>query len=82
MIIGINMETNDNFGWYTDFCACDVSWISNYSFEKEILIKRGCMVSIIPHMIQYDERTKIQWVVCGSGAYWDDESSLQSLFCL
>ena len=86
MIMGINMKSNDNSIYlFSDaelkLCACDVSWISHAPREKEILIKRGCAVDILPHMIKYNQEQQNQWIVCGSGVYSDQtNSSFSALF--
>ena len=85
MIIGINMKTNENFLFPKDYklCCCDVSWISNHPIEKEVLIKKGSVVQVAPHMIKYESEKENQWVICGSGAYWDAiGSSFETMFCL
>ena len=81
MIIGLNLKRS--FAAIRgEFSACDVSWISKYPNEKEILVSRRSQIRIYRNKMT-QTRTKNgdkqQWFVCDEGNL--QETSFQSMFC-
>ena len=81
MIIGLNMKRS-YLASCRDFRACDVSWISDYPHEKEILCSRASSVHFYRNKmtVTQNENTneKQQWFVCDEGN--SQETSFQSMF--
>ena len=75
LIIGLNMKRSYS-AMIGAFRACDVSWISPFPREKEILCERGSMV----HVYQYKmtQIGKQQWLVCDEGNL--QQTSFQAMF--
>ena len=49
MLLGLNMSRRDMLCYYnSQFWACDVSWLSKYPTEREVLIARGSIINITP----------------------------------
>lgn len=69
MIIAVNIEKDYNLK-ILDFNACDVSWISKYKTEKEIIVARGSRLNMYPSQI-YQIKDK-QWIV----GYLGDEKDV------
>ena len=81
MIIGLNLKRS--FAAVEKrFHACDVSWISKYANEKEILVARGSEIRIYRNKMtqtQTKDGEKQQWFACDEGNL--QETSFQSMFC-
>ena len=81
MIIGLNIQRSFA-AMQGRFHACDVSWISKYPNEKEVLVQRGSEIRIYPNKMtqtQTKDGEKQQWFVCDEGNL--QETSFQSMFC-
>ena len=64
LIIGLNMSRSMR-ALMQHFRACDVSWISRFPSEKEILCMKGASINCYKYkMIQ---KGKQQWMVCDDG---------------
>ena len=63
MILQIDMKNSLNVK-YKFFKSCDVSWISNYPSEKEILAFRGSHFDFRFSSIRMDKESQNQWIVC------------------
>ena len=66
MIIGMNMKRSCP-AIRGHFEACDVSWISKYPNEKEILCRRGSQIRFYRNKMtitQTENNEKQQWFVC------------------
>ena len=69
MIIGLNMKRSYAATTQT-FVACDVSWISGHTWEKEILCRRGSAIYFYRNKMtqtQTGKNEKQQWFVCDEG---------------
>ena len=81
MIIGLNMKRSYlvSCGY---FKACDVSWISRYPHEKEILCSRGSPIYFYRNTMTVTQNKntneKQQWFVCDEGNA--QETSFQAMF--
>ena len=75
IIIGLNMNRSYNYltKW---FYGCDVSWISDYPGEKEILCGKGSALSIYKQNITIKGNN--QYIVCDEGN--QQEVSFQNMF--
>lgn len=79
LILGINLYRAWLYslgGSWKHPCACDVSWISKYPTEKEVLVARKTQFPICPSKCL--QIGKKQWVVCNKGD--DDKVSFKSMF--
>ena len=61
MILGINMKANKIWLKYNQFYCCDVSWISQYHNEKEVLVARLSAIEIRPEKVRTDLKNQNQW---------------------
>lgn len=69
MIIGLNPH-NSIFYFNSYFDACDVSWISEYVSEKEILVKRNsCVYAYTNKIVNSGEK---QYLICDKNSKFDD----------
>ena len=73
LIIGINLYRALR-GDYAR--ACDVSWISKFPTEQEILVSAGVEFPIVPSKLK--QIGKKQWIVCNYGN--DDKVSFENMF--
>ena len=80
MIIGLNIKRS-YAATVGLFKACDVSWISEHPWEKEVLCSRGSQIHLYPNKmrITYNKNNdKQQWFVCDEGNL--QETSYQAMF--
>ena len=75
IILGLNMQRSI-FCKIGLFYGCDVSWISGFPHEKEILVRRNSRLVI--YKSKLTQFGKNQWVVCDEGN--SQETSFQSMF--
>ena len=77
LIIGLNPSRSlaARAGW---FRVCDVSWISRFPSEQELLCKRGSMVCCYRYKMTISQTQKQQWLVCDEGNL--QETSFQAMF--
>ena len=70
MIIGLNMKRS-YLATCRYFQACDVSWISRYPHEKELLCVRGSQIYFYRNKMTVTQSAetseKQQWFVCDEG---------------
>ena len=58
---------------YNGIMACDVSWISKFVSEKEILVRAGSIIKIYPNLVR--KQANKQWIV-----YVEDDTNENSVF--
>ena len=75
IIIGVNMQ---KIPLVMQFKACDVSWISQFPHEKEILAQRCSLLNMYPSKATYDIKGQNQWFVCDCGDAI--ETSFENMF--
>ena len=75
IIIGLNMQRS--IYWKMDlFTACDVSWISDFENEMEILVSQHSTLQL--YQSKMTEIGKLQYFVCDEGT--PAETSFQNMF--
>ena len=80
MIIGLNLQRSFAFV-NSQSSACDVSWISKFPNEKEVLCTRGSQIRFYKNKMketQNENGEKLQSFVCDEGNL--QETSFQSMF--
>ena len=75
LIIGLNMSRS-LAAWRGEFVACDVSWISRFPTEKEILCRKGSVIYCYKHKMTI--KGKQQFLVCDEGNL--QETSFHTMF--
>ena len=78
MILGLNMSRDFWYNYDARFCACDVSWLSKYPTEREVLVARDSIFRIVPS--QSIQIGKNQYVVLHCGD--DNRNSFQKMFLM
>ena len=78
MILGLNLSHDYKYHFDQRICACDVSWLSKYPTESEVLVARRSMFSISPS--QAIQIGKNQYVLLQNGD--DIENSFQKMFLM
>ena len=75
LIIGLNMQ-RCYMALVKGFAACDVSWISKFPNECEVLCQRGSTLHVYRHKMTI--KGKQQWLVCDEGNL--QQTSFQAMF--
>lgn len=78
LIFGLNMRRSAN-AIFGQFRACDISWISSYPKEKEILCYIASPIQVYLKNV-YVDKEKNQWIVCDEGN--QQETSFENMFLI
>ena len=78
MVIGVNVKRTFNNPFMMDrFDVCDVSWISSFVCDKEILCRAGSKIRIYPNLVR--KRGNTQWIACVEDEL-DHDKAFKSMF--